>query len=310
MPEQTVPMARYRVEHETEYHYASAADNAWQLARLSPRDTPWQRVLGHRIDIDPAPEERAEHVDGFGNHVTRFALVSAHQQLVVRARSEVEVVAHIPAVDAPSPAWEEAVQAYLHGGPELRYELAPFAIASPLVPMLPDAQAFARTEFGPGRPWLQAVFGLVRRIYEKFDFDPQATTVSTPMADVLRDRRGVCQDFAHLLVGCLRSVGVPARYVSGYLLTTPPPGKPRLVGADASHAWVSAWCPGLGWVDCDPTNGKLADTEFVTVGWGRDYWDVAPLRGVVRGGGAQTLEVRVTVAPLETVPGSEAPSDD
>jgi transglutaminase-like putative cysteine protease len=137
------------------------------------------------------------------------------------------------------------------------------------------------------------------RIQREFEFDPVATTLSTPVESVLKARRGVCQDFAHLMTSALRSIGLPARYVSGYLLTTPPPGRPRLAGADASHAWVSAWCPGLGWVDADPTNAKLADTEFVTVAWGRDYGDVPPLRGVMRGGGAQELEVRVTVEPVE-----------
>ena len=287
----------YRVEHDTEYRYAMPADNAWQLAHLQPRATDWQDVLQHALAIEPEPTERLHDVDFFGNPVVRFAIARTHDSLLVRAVSIVSVRPR-PAIDPErSPRWEDVQRAWADAHPQLQFELAPFVVPSPLAPALPAAAALARTEFQPDRPWLAALLGLTRRIHRDFVFDPSATTVSTPLAQVLIERKGVCQDFAHLMVGCLRSIGLPARYVSGYLLTHPPPGRPRLAGADASHAWVSAWCPGAGWVDVDPTNGKRADTEFVTLGWGRDFGDVTPLRGVVRGGGEQQLQVRVTVDP-------------
>ncbi len=287
----------YRVEHDTEYRYELPVESAWQLAHLEPRPTPWQRVLEHRLVVEPTPTERAADRDYFGNPVLRFAIASPHRALLARASSVVAVARRPSPRASASPPWEQARQACVEGEPALRFELAPFVVPSALAPLLPAAAALARTEFRPGRPWLAALLGLTMRVYREFRFDPEATTVSTPVSEVIARRHGVCQDFAHLLVSCLRSIGLPARYVSGYLLTAPPPGHGRLVGADASHAWVSAWCPGLGWVDVDPTNGKLADDEFVTLAWGRDFADVTPLRGVVRGGGEQGLEVRVTVEP-------------
>ena len=286
---------RYRVVHETEYRYEWAADSAWQLAHLRPRAMPTQRLLGHRLQVEPQPAESVSDLDYFGNPIERFAVLSAHERLLVRSLAEVEVGRPDP-VRRPLP-WEEQVVALRTAAPGLRWGLAQFVLASPQVPLLPAAAALARPIFSPGRDLRRALLGLAQRIREEFRFDPQATQVGTPLADVLAARRGVCQDFAHLMVSALRALGLPARYVSGYLLTDPPPGHPRLVGADASHAWVSAWCGDAGWVDIDPTNGRFVDESFVTVAWGRDYGDVAPLRGVVRGGGRQQLAVRVTVAP-------------
>ena len=291
--------ARYRVRHETTYQYAHTAEHAWQRAHLRPRVTPYQRLLHHALVIVPEPTECRTDQDYFGNSVERFALARAHTALSVHADSIVEVSTHVPAPDAVSPPWEDARDALAKGGAASRFEFAQFVLASPAVPLSKACGQFSATEFTPGRRWLDALSGLARRIHREFEFDPSATTVATPIDEVLRLRRGVCQDFAHLMVACLRAIGLPARYVSGYLLTHPPAGRPRLVGADASHAWVSAWCPGLGWVDADPTNGKLADTEFVTLAWGREYSDVTPLRGVVRGGGEHTLTVAVTVEPLD-----------
>jgi len=294
---------RYSVVHETEYRYEVPVLHAWQLAHLRPRATEWQRVEAHHFEVDPEPSELAESVDYFGNGVTRFAVARLHASLLVRSRSRVEVAPHTPARGSPSPPWEEVRSEFLHGPARQRFELEQYVAPSPYAPALSAAGQLARVEFTPGRSWLDALVGLTQRIHREFEFDPVATTLSTPVETVLHARRGVCQDFAHLMTSALRSLGLPARYVSGYILTTPPPGQPRLAGADASHAWVSAWCPGLGWVDADPTNAKLADTEFVTVAWGRDYGDVPPLRGVVRGGGAQELAVRVTVEPAsETTP--------
>jgi transglutaminase-like putative cysteine protease len=286
---------RYHLVHETEYRYEWPADSAWQLAHLRPRATARQAVLAHALAIDPEPAESEADTDYFGNPVQRFAVTASHARLLVR--STAEVVVQPPPVRASMPPWEEPARRVREGEPALRWELAQFCLPSPNVPLLPAAAALARQAFVPGRDVLAALLALARRIREDFRFDPDATHVGTPLAEVLARRRGVCQDFAHLMVSGLRGLGLPARYVSGYLLTDPPAGQPRLVGADASHAWVSAWCGDAGWVDVDPTNGRLVDAGFVTLGWGRDYGDVAPLRGVVRGGGQQHLAVRVTVTP-------------
>jgi transglutaminase-like putative cysteine protease len=290
--------AHYLVIHETEYRYETPVVHAWQLAHLEPRETPWQRVLEHRLLVEPEPSEQARSLDYFGNAVTRFSVARQHASLLVSARSRVEVAPRAPAPRTASPAWEEVRGEFLNGPALQRFELEQYVAPSPCAPQLAGAAEFAGLEFTAGRPWLDALLGLTLRINREFEFDPVATTISTPIKRLLETRRGVCQDFAHVMVSALRSIGLPARYVSGYILTMPPPGQPRLAGADASHAWVSAWCPGLGWVDADPTNAKLADTEFVTVGWGRDYADVPPLRGVMRGGDEQELEVRVTVEPI------------
>ena len=194
-------------------------------------------------------------------------------------------------------SWEKVLSSVLQGDAALRYELVQYCLASPFVPLLEDTLALARHDFVAGRDLLAALQAFARRIRDQFQFDPDATHIGTPLTEVLQTGRGVCQDFAHLMISAVRGMGLPARYVSGYLLTEPPPGQPRLVGADASHAWVSVWCDQAGWVDVDPTNGKLADQAFITLGWGRDYGDVAPLRGVVWGGGKQQLNVRVTVTP-------------
>jgi transglutaminase-like putative cysteine protease len=177
-------------------------------------------------------------------------------------------------------------------------EACRYLYASPHVTCFPDLEAYARISFTPARPQLDATLELTHRIFDEFEFDGKATDISTPLEQVLRGRRGVCQDFAQLMIGCLRSIGLPARYVSGYLLTHPPEGKPRLIGADASHAWVSVFFPALGWVDFDPTNHCLVQHEHITLGWGRDFSDVTPMRGIVLGGGKQALDVQVTVTPL------------
>jgi transglutaminase-like putative cysteine protease len=286
---------RYQIHHETEYRYEWPADSAWQLAHLRPRQTARQTLCDHALRVEPSPAEMADGVDYFGNPVQRFAVPGPHAGLRVCSRADVIVQpARLP---AEAGAWEVSARALREGDPALRWELVQFAQGSPFVPLLPDALLLARQEFVPGRDALAGLLGLARRIRERYRFDPDATQVGTPLAEVLARRRGVCQDFAHLMISGLRGLGLPARYVSGYLLTQPPPGQPRLIGADATHAWVAVWLAGLGWVDVDPTNGRMADQGFITLGWGRDYGDVPPLRGVVRGGGAQQLAVRVTVMP-------------
>jgi len=290
--------ASYRVTHETSYVYSAKVTSAHQLAHLRPRETPWQRVKWHALDIEPNPTERADGTDYFGNDVVRFMIDAPHDLLRVTAESLVEIDAHAPDAEAESPPWEVALAPPGVWGPQMDVDLEQYRLASPMVPLLQESGAYARESFTPGRAWLEAALELTRRIHAEFSYDPKATTVSTQVREVLEHRRGVCQDFAHLMLSCMRSLGLPARYVSGYVLNRVPEGVKRLSGADASHAWIAAHCPGLGWVAFDPTNGKLADLEFVTLGWGREFSDISPLSGVVLGAATQTLTVVVNVQPL------------
>jgi transglutaminase-like putative cysteine protease len=287
---------RYRVEHETRYAYAAPVSQSWQLARLSPRALPWQSVLSHSLLIEPPPDERHDAPDAFGNTVTHFVLQGAHRMLRVRMQCLVEVGPR-PQPGGPAMTWE-AVREAVRTDPTLD-ELLPARLCepTPLVPWSEAACAYAGASFAPGRDWLEAVTALMQRIHADFEFEPGATTVSTSVDEVLHQRRGVCQDFAHLMLACLRGLGLPARYVSGYLLTDPPPGQPRLMGVDATHAWVAAFAPGLGWVEFDPTNRQRADARYITLAWGADFADVVPLRGVILGGGEQELAVEVSVLP-------------
>ncbi len=290
---------RYAVTHRTAYRYSGRVALCHNEARLLPRTTPWQVPEASHLAITPAPALQAERYDFFGNRVLYFALQDLHQALEVEVKTLVSVLPRELPDPAGSPPWEAAV-ALLRELPELNaMEARQFALPSPFV--APDAALadYALPSFTPGRPLLEAVLDLNRRIHCEFTYDPQFSTIATPLSEVLRSRRGVCQDFAHLAIACLRALGLAARYVSGYLETIPPPGKPRLVGADASHAWLALFVPGHGWVDLDPTNNCAPDEQHVTLAWGRDYADVAPLKGVMLGGGSHTLEVAVDVEPLE-----------
>ncbi len=287
----------YRVLHETRYTYSNPVTSARQLAHLRPRTTPWQTVHAHHLDIDPVSSEQSEGSDYFGNGVVRFAVDTPHDALTVRAESTVEVEDHAPDMGA-GPPWESAVATPGDWGPGDEFDIVEFRLASPMVPLMPESIDYARASFPRGRALPAAILDLTRRIHADFAYDPKATTVTTQVRDVFADRRGVCQDFAHLMISCLRSLGLAARYVSGYILNQVPPGKKRLAGADASHAWVEGYCPGVGWMAFDPTNGKVAGIEFVTLGWGREFSDVTPLRGVVLGTATQTLAVAVNVQRL------------
>jgi transglutaminase-like putative cysteine protease len=293
----TMARIRYDVLHETRYLYAQPVSLSRQLLHLTPRETPHQSTVAHRIDIEPAPAERAGRDDYFGNRIEQFAVSAAHDELTVIAHSTIDVVRQVFSDTPPSPAWEHVRDRLHQVGPAPLLEPSQYLYASPHVEPLRALARYARLDFHRDRPLFESAQALMRRIHRDFEFDPEATTVSTPLETLLKERRGVCQDFAHFMIGCLRSLGLPARYVSGYLLTRPPPGKPRLVGADASHAWVSVFCPGAGWVDFDPTNCVRPDDQHITVGWGRDFGDVTPMRGVILGGGEHTVEVSVTVTP-------------
>jgi transglutaminase-like putative cysteine protease len=292
--------ARYRVEHETRYAYASSVSTSQHLAYLCPRQLPRQRVAWHDLAVEPRPSGSSRRRDYFGNVVDHFSVLKPHTELSVTAKSLVEVRAGESAPEpGASPAWEDVRDAFAAGGPALAGDAVEFAYASTYVAPAPELADFARRSFAPRRPLLDAAVDLMHTIHREFRFDPMATSITTPVSRVLVERRGVCQDFAHLLISCLRSLGLSARYVSGYLLTDPPPGQPRLAGADASHAWVSVHCPRAGWVDLDPTNDVVPSLRHVTLGWGRDYGDVSPLRGVILGGATPTLEVGVSVIPLD-----------
>jgi transglutaminase-like putative cysteine protease len=288
----------YKVVHETRYDYSDTIAIAQQLAHLKPRPAPWQNVLSHHLMIDPAPSERTEGVDYFGNTVVRFAVETPHDALTVQAESVVAIEDHAPASADHLAQWKSALATPGDWGPGIDLDVVQYRLASPMVPISRESADYARTSFRPGISWLEAMLDLTCRIHADFVYDPEATTVTTEVSEVLRNRRGVCQDFAHFMISCMRSLGLAARYVSGYVVSRAPEGKQRMAGADASHAWVSGFCPGLGWVDYDPTNGKQANMEFITLGWGREFADVSPLRGVVLGAGTQKLKVAVSVQQL------------
>ena len=290
--------ASYRVVHETRYAYSDTIAIARQLAHLQPREIAWQKVRSHCLQIEPAPTERTQDIDYFGNAVVRFAVETPHDELIVNASSVVDIDDHAPSALQRATPWEAARATPGLWGPDVDLNVEEFRLASPMTPMLAETAAYAAQSFVPGRSWLDAMLDLTQRIQGDFTYDPKATTVTTQITEVLRERRGVCQDFAHFMISCLRSLGLSARYVSGYVVNRRPAEKARMAGADASHAWVSAHCPGIGWVDYDPTNGKQANLEFITLGWGREFADVSPLRGVVLGTGTQTLTVAVNVQPV------------
>jgi len=291
--------ASYRVTHETRYTYSDVVTSAHQLAHLRPRATPWQKIKSHKLVITPRPVEQAAGADYFGNDILRFMIDAPHDELSVRAESVVEVESHAPDAGAVSPPWEAGCAPRGVWSANVDLDIEQYRVSSAMAPVLDEAFAYARVSFIDGRPWFAGMMELTRRIQSEFVYDPKATTVTTQVAEVFALRRGVCQDFAHLMISCLRSLGMPARYVSGYILNRPQAGARRVMGADASHAWVAGWCPAHGWVAFDPTNGKLADLEFVTLGWGREFSDVTPLRGVVLGAATQTLAVDVKVQPLD-----------
>ena len=294
--------AHYQIFHDTCYHYDSPVSLAQQLAHLWPRECSWQRCTQRQLLISPQPSARRDELDVFGNPLTRLAFERPHDELQVNARLTVEVLAR-PSLDFnQSPAWELTRNALTYSSQPLPAELLEacrYRFQSPYVHLKRSFVEFSQSCFPPGQPLLLGVQALMQKIFSEFTFDAEATQVATPLVEVLERRRGVCQDFAHLMLACLRSRGLAARYISGYLLTRPPPGQPRLIGADASHAWVSVFCPVLGWVDFDPTNNVQPALEHITLAWGRDFSDVSPLRGVILGGGSHDPEVRVTVMPVE-----------
>lgn len=288
----------FSVVHRTTYRYASPVSLSHHTAHLRPLDLPYQTCRSHQLGISPLPTSIEEARDYFGNGVAAFNITQPHRELVVEAISEVEIFARERPDYLSDRGWEEVARDAATARSPAALHATEFLFPSPSVDLTESVASYAALSFTPGRSILDAALDLNRRIFEEFTFDAQATTITTAPAEVLTLKRGVCQDFAHLAIACCRAMGVPARYVSGYLETQPPRGQPRLVGADASHAWVSVYGGGGDWVDIDPTNDVLAGIGHIALATGRDYRDVSPLRGVIIGGGDHDMDVGVDVERL------------
>jgi len=288
------------VSHRTTYHYSTYVETAQHLATIRPLACPWQRVISRCERIEPQPSYLHSRIDAFGNDVLYFALDTPHECLQLVSETTVSLTPRWTDLDAEAtPAWETVADALrFRVGGEFRPE-AEFCFASPNIALRPSLRDYALPSFTSGQPLVAGAIDLMQRIHADFAYKPSATLFDTPAERAFELKSGVCQDFAQVMIGCLRSLGLPARYVSGYLRNDPPPGQPKLIGADASHAWVSVHCPGSGWIDLDPTNDVLADLDHVTLAIGRDYSDVSLLRGTILGGGAHRMEVGVTVLGLE-----------
>ena len=289
---------KHRIVHKTVYRYSEPASLSLNELYLHPRQTATQQVVESRLAILPAPRYRHRRTDYFGNIVQVFMVEQPHEALEVTATSMVETRPPAVPAAAGTPDWESVVRQLAAPDHPAVLEACQFTYPSPLIAAGPLVQAYARPSFASGTPVLAGAVDLMRRIHSEFTYDKSATTVDTDVDQVLAARRGVCQDFAHLAIACLRALGLAGRYVSGYLKTLPPPGKPRLLGADASHAWISLFVPPDTWVDLDPTNNLIPSESHITLAWGRDYGDVTPAKGVGMGGGVHTLAVMVGVAQL------------
>lgn len=308
---------KYRITHTTRYHYSQPVGLCQNEARLQPRDFWRQQCLSSRFEISPAPVDFHERIDYFGNHAAYFTIQQAHTQLIVTAISEVTIFPEQHSFDLFNQlSWEQAhrllqnipiqAQSQSRQGQNQMQDQSldilnarQYAIDSPMVIVTPELAGYAQSSFLPNRALVDVVQDLMQRIYTDFTYDPSFTTIATPLSDVLSHRRGVCQDFAHLAIACLRAYGIAARYVSGYVETRPEPGRQRIVGADASHAWFAVYIPGSGWLDFDPTNNTVPLDQHIILAWGRDFSDVTPLKGIAFGGGQHTLSVSVDVLRLE-----------
>lgn len=290
---------KYRITHVTRYSYEQDIANSYNRGCLLPRGLPHQKIESSRLTVTPTPSSLYNHPDFFGNLYTFFHVNSLHRQMSVKVSSEVDVLPRdLPDASAGSLPWEDALGRLERSSDRPGLQARMLSVGTRMAPADDVMADFARDIFKPGTPLLDGARRLTHRIFSEFTYDPGFTTLATPVHEVLEARRGVCQDFAHVAISALRSLGIPARYVSGYLETIPPPGQPRLIGADASHAWFSVYDPALGWVDFDPTNDLMPDERHITVAFGRDYADVVPLKGLMSGGGAHELSVEVDVMPL------------
>ena len=290
---------RFRITHTTKYAYSEAVPVCQNKVHLRPRSLPHQTCELFRLMVMPEPAVIDTRTDFFGNSVEYFSLVDTHRGLSITASSEVEVLSIPHELDPnDSPEWEVVAKDLKSNSSPITVADRLFSFDSDYASATPDLAEYAKMSFTPGRPILEASIDLTRRIHEEFQYNPQVTNISTPLTEVFAKRAGVCQDFAHLQIACLRSLGLAAKYVSGYLRTLPPEGKPRLVGADESHAWLAVYCGEQGWIDLDPTNDKIPSIDHVTLAYGRDYGDVCPIQGVFVGGGDHTMNVSVNVEPI------------
>jgi transglutaminase-like putative cysteine protease len=290
---------RYRVTHTTSYRYADPVDLASHMLHLKPRALAHQRVLSAALSAEPAPSRVVDGTDHFGNGVAWMFLDLPHERFEVTTEARIDVAFPRPPDAAATLPWEEVRQSAQRGGSGA-WEAAEFSFHSPMAPPDAGATAYAEASFPPGRPVLEGLLELNRRIRREFTFKSGVTTLYTPVSRILAQRAGVCQDFTHLMLTGLRGLGLPARYVSGYIRTHPRPGTPARRGTDQSHAWVSAWLgPEHGWVDLDPTNDLVVSEEHVVLAWGRDYGDISPVRGILLGGARHTVSVGVDLQPAD-----------
>jgi transglutaminase-like putative cysteine protease len=290
---------KYEIKHITEFAYNEPVTVCHNKANLTPPDLPTQHCEMCRIEIRPTPAVMLQRRDYYGNITTFFTMQEPHRKLTVSCASIVEVRERSPVDAEATPPWETVRERLRTDRDSAILHAYQFTFDSSYVRSDAELRKYALLSFPSGRPVLAGALDLTARIHAEFEYDAEATDLATPLETVLAERRGVCQDFAHLQIGCLRSLGLAARYVSGYLRTLPPPGMPRLVGADASHAWLSVFVPELGWIDLDPTNNRACGTDHITLSWGRDYDEVSPIRGVILGGGAQVMSVSVDVSERE-----------
>ena len=292
---------RYQVTHTTGYNYSTPASLSQNELFLRPRATAHQNVIESNLSIMPEPQYRHHRTDYFGNTVEVFMIQHPHNKLAVTATSVVESSLPVSPPPTDTLPWEEVAGRLSRRTQAAELDACQFVFASPMITVTPNSLSYASPSFPPGTPVLAGAVNLMQRIFTECLYDKTASNVETTVELVLANRKGVCQDFAHLAISCLRSLGLAARYVSGYLETIPKPGKVKLIGADASHAWISVFIPDNGWVDLDPTNNQMANEQYITLAWGRDYGDVAPVKGVVMGGGVHRLSVSVDVAALQNV---------
>lgn len=294
----------FTITHTTKYQYNAPVSYCHNIGTLRPRESKGQHLVDYKIQITPGPTEITERVDFFGNYITRFSIQAEHKVLKVTTKSRVlrdyaqyHETFHSPECTAIT--MNDARQRLKGMDPEV-LEAKQYLLESIFIRKTDKAiKAYAELSFQENRSVFESAYELMQRIYTDFDFDAEFSTISTPIEEVMQEKKGVCQDFAQIAIACIRSVGLPARYISGYIETLPPPGKPKLVGADASHAWFSIFIPGFGWVDFDPTNNMIPKDQHIVVGWGRDYYDVPPLKGVVYGSGQSKLSVSVDIAQAQ-----------
>lgn len=286
----------YHLRHLTSFRYTQPVTFVYNTLHLKPRELPWQKVQSFQLEIEPDPVVQTERLDYFGNTATFFMIQTPHDAMKVLTKSVIEVLPR-PLVGPIGIPWDNARQAMRTDTSANGLDAYQYSFASAYAKPMAEARAYALPSCRPGLSIHAVATDLMQRIDTDFTFDPKATTVATPVLEVLQNRRGVCQDFAHLMISCLRSIGIAARYMSGYIQTLPPEGQPRLAGADASHAWVAAYCPQAGWLELDPTNNQTADEQYITLGWGRDYYDISPAKGVLFGGGKHTVHAQVDMIP-------------